>query len=40
MLMPTVFQSIDATKEKTANLLRDMTQEELQHCFEEYNARM
>jgi hypothetical protein len=39
-LKGTHFQSVEEVKAKTAELLNRVTADDLQHCFEQWKARM
>ena len=40
VLKETRFQSVDAVKEKTTELLRQLTQDDLRHTFDQWKTRM
>lgn len=40
VLKGTVFESVDAVKEKVACLLKKLTKKEFLHCFKEWKIRM
>ena len=40
VLKETRFESMEAVKQKTADLLKALTKEDFQHCFDQWKKRM